>query len=282
MKTIIVIIILSIALLTGCSKDTPIKDTTIASQNSIETNSNTNSSLLDNIDTTNSPFEKGYYDYQGSINNNILIQMSIYPLAKDIVGTYFYEKQRKEIKLQGKAGSNKMVLYEYDDTGKNTGVFQGTMNTVDKISGTWTSADNKKSYDFTLSLKSSLPGAEYGKRYSVAVNTKSDQDVEDFVNKIQSYVVSNDKAQLAEQVSYPIETKINGKSIKIQNKNDFIMNYDQIFSPDFKQVISNAYTKYLFANWQGIMFGEGLNNIWINEVTPSGSNAKLMIVAINN
>ena len=38
------------------------------------------------------------------------------------------------------------------------------MNTVDKIEGTWVSADNKRSYPFTLSLKSIMNGAEYGKK----------------------------------------------------------------------------------------------------------------------
>lgn len=30
--------------------------------------------------------------------------MSIYPLEKDIVGTYYYEKHENEMKLKGKAG----------------------------------------------------------------------------------------------------------------------------------------------------------------------------------
>ena len=47
-------------------------------------------------------------------------------------------------------------------------------------------------------------------------------------------------------------------------------------------MISEASTKYLFANWKGIMFGANLNNIWINEVTSAGDNPKLMITAINN
>jgi len=279
-KKIVGIIIALTIILAGCSSP-PQSQPQNTPQNNVGTNSNTNSSLLDNIDTTKSQFEKGYYDYQGSINENIPIQMSIYKLGKEIIGTYFYDKQRKEIKLEGKAGAKNIVLYEYDETGKNTGVFQGTMNTVDKIEGTWTSADSPKNYPFILLLKSNLTGVEYGKRYAVAV-TKSDQDVENFINQIKSYVVSDNNKMLAELVTYPINAKINDKVAKIQNKDDFIKNYDQIFYPDYKQVISNAYTKYLFANWQGIMFGEGSYNIWINEMTPNGSKPKLMITAINN
>ena len=76
---------------------------------SASNSNNTHSSLLKDIETSNSKFEKGYYDYQGTINNNIPVQMSIYPLGNDIVGSYFYEKQRKEIELKGKAGGNIMI-----------------------------------------------------------------------------------------------------------------------------------------------------------------------------
>jgi len=239
-----------------------------------------NSNLLESIDTTKSQFEKGYYDYKGTINNNIPIQMSIYPLEKDIVGTYYYEQHGNEIRLQGKSGEKNIVLYEYDEMGKNTGIFQGTMLSVDKIEGTWISSDNKMRYPFVLSLVSSIPGVEYGKRYSKVVDNKSDQDVGNFVSKIQNYIVNNNKVQLAEEIRYPINVKINGNVIKIQDKDDLIKNYDQIFRVDYKQVISNLPTKYLFVNFQGIMFGDG--EIWINDVIDPGSNSKLMVIAINN
>lgn len=251
-------------------------------QSAKDTNSKAYSSLLKNMDITKSLFEKGYYDYEGTINNNSKIQMSIYKQDKEIVGTYFYEKQRKEIKLRGKSDEKDIILYEYDVAGKNTGIFIGTMKTVDKIEGKWVSADNKTSYPFTLRLKSNIVADVYGKRYAVALNTKSDKDVEEFVDKIQSYVVNGDKQRLVEQIKYPIDAKVNGKVVKIQDKDYFIKNYDQIFYPNYKIAISNSFTKYLFVNYQGIMFGQDEFNIWINEVTPTDGIPKLMITAINN
>ncbi|MHB8072658.1 hypothetical protein [Desulfosporosinus fructosivorans] len=292
MKEVIAIIMtLTIVLLSGCSSvkkseennnqqvQSQLENT---SQNSATTQDNTDPSLLENIDTTKSPFRKGYYDYQGNINNTIPIKMSIYQLDKDVVGTYFYEKQREEIKLKGKAGEKDIILFEYNGTGVNTGVFQGKLVTVDKIEGTWVNPVSKQSYPFTLSLQSNLPEVEYGKRYSVALNTKNDQDVENFAGRIQGYLVNENKEQLAEQVVYPITVKIDDKVTKIQNNADFVKNYDQIFYPKYRQVITNAYTKYLFANWQGIMLGEGIHNIWINEVKRTDSDSRLMINAINN
>lgn len=235
-----------------------------------------------NLDMSKSKFEKGYYDYQGTINNNLLIQMSIYPLPDEIVGSYFYEKQGKEIKLKGKADEKDIILYEYDESGKNTGIFKGTIDTVDKIEGNWISGDGKISYPFSLSLKSILPGSEYGKRYAVAVGKISDEDVEKFASKIQSYIINNNKEKLAGEISYPINVKINDKTIKIQNKAEFIKNYDLIFNSKYKQAMTNAFTKYMFANYKGVMFGEGQYNMWINEITSNNGTSKLMITAINN
>jgi uncharacterized protein YcfL len=298
LKKLISITIALIITLTGCSSakkdvtnitkpavnDTSIKNDPISNTKPSQSEgvAENNKDALQNIDTTKSQYESGYYDYQGTINNKLPIHMSIYQSGKNMVGTYFYDNQRKEIKLVGKAGEKNIILYEYDAAGRNTGIFQGTLSTVDKIEGTWVSADSKNSYPFTLSLKSIITGAEYGKRYQAALNIKSDKDVENFVSKIQKLVVNGDKEELAAQIKYPINAKINGKSTKIQNKDEFIKNYAQVINPNYKKVISNAYIKYMFVNWQGIMFGEGLYNMWINEQIPTGSASKLMITAINN
>lgn len=236
--------------------------------------------LYKNLDTSKSQFKKGYYDYKGSINQNLLIQMSLYQLDKDILGTYFYEKERKELKLKGKTDGKNIILYEYDDTDKNTGIFQGTMTTVDKIEGSWFSPDGKTQYPFSLSLISNLPGVEYGKRYGIAIPSKSDAEIEKFVTEVQGYMADNDKEKLAQVINYPIKVKIKGQSVSITNKDELIKNYDDIFTPEYKDSIIKAYPKNLFGNYQGVMvmLPGGLFNLWINV----DSNSNLKIIAINN
>ena len=282
MKKFIGLLVTLALILTACSTDSEsakpentqstVTPTTLTVPVSTE-----NIDLLKNIDITKSPFEKGYYDYKGTINNNLQIQMSIYQLKSEVVGTYFYDSQRIELRLQGKAGEDNILLYEYDESGNNTGLFKGTFKTVDKIEGTWTSADGSKNYPFVLRLSTSLPNAEYGKRYGITLSTKIDDDVNKFVDQLKDYIINGERENIAELISYPIKVNIYGHPTKIKSEEEFVKNYDRIFNSSFKDAIKNAYTRYLFANWQGIMFGESSYNIWINEI-----DSKLKIIGINN
>lgn len=53
-------------------------------------------------------------------------------------------------------------------------------------------------------------------------------------------------------------------------------NYDDIINDEFKEKITNSYTKYLFSNYMGIMLRDG--EIWFENLNDNG----LRIYAINN
>lgn len=251
----------------------------IQDSKNIDTDSGVNKS---NSEDNKKILDKGYHDYEGNINDNLKIMMSLYPSGNEIIGSYFYDKERKEIQLKGKLDGNNIVLSEYDENGKNTGIFQGKMDANEKVEGTWISADGKRKYPFTLTLESIINGAQYGKRYAVAISdNKTDQDVEKFLNDIQSYVKNDNKEQLAELIAYPVKVKVDNEYINIENKDDFKKNYSKIFDPKYKEVISTAYTKYLFVNYQGIMFGGNTQNMWINDVATDGGSSRLLITALN-
>lgn len=299
MKRIFIIAIALMISLTGCSNNKNNIDSTnkqatnentvenkqdeTKSQDNEDTCINANSSKAKSGDNAKIKLDKGYHDYEGSINNKLKIKMSLYSTENEIVGSYFYESERKEIQLKGKLEGNNIVLSEYDESGKNTGTFQGTMDTNEKVEGTWTNPDGKKSYPFTLTLTSIINGGSYGKRYAIALSdNRTDQDVESFVSTIQSYIKNNNKEQLAELVAYPISVKIEDKFTNIKNKDEFIKKYDKIFYTKYKEAMSTAYTKYLFVNYKGIMFGSGVQNMWINDVTTDNGSSKLLITAIIN
>jgi hypothetical protein len=285
MKKVLSAILALAVVLTGCSFKNNSKSLTYQKVEAVSTSqiqpAKNETTKTNSTSEVQSPFEKGYYDYQGTIGNNMAIQATVYPLGQEIVGSYYYESQKKEMKLKGKAGDSDLALYEYDASGKNTGIFKGTVKSVDKIEGTWISPDNKFSYPFSLTLKSIIPGAEYGKRYEVAVGSISDQEVENYASKIQSYIINDNKEQLSSEINYPIKVKINDKLTTIQDKESFIKNYNLIFHARYKQDMINASNKYMFAKVSGIMFGTGPYNLWINAVIKNNS-SKLMVVAINN
>jgi hypothetical protein len=289
------IFILLVVILSGCKnqqnatnsqkskKTLPVSQQVTRDQTNIGLVQNSNSSIPDiykNLDTSKSLFEQGCYDYQGNINQNIGILMSIYKVGNQILGSYIYESQNKEISLKGKSGDKNIILYEYDKNGNNTGIFEGSMTSVDKITGQWT--DGKKTFPFTLVIKDNITGAEYGKRYSSVVTKVSDKDVGDFANRIKDYISNNDKENVANLVDYPVTLKVNGVTNTITSKDDFIKNYEAIFTDNYKETIKGSFTEYMFVNDQGIMLGDSTYNMWINEEKDKNNNIQLMITAINN
>lgn len=225
--------------------------------------------------------DKGYHDYEGTIGTDLKIQMSIYPDGERIVGSYFYEKYRQEIELKGTIQGNSIVLYEYAG-GAATGVFEGKMSTVDAIEGTWRNLKNGKQHALRLRLRSIISGEEYGHRYRLP-GWENDEDLERFVRELQGYVINGQKEKVASLILYPISVWIDGARLKVTDSGQFIKYYDKVFNPSFKRTISNAFTKYLFVNWQGVMFGGNEQNIWLSYVREfDGGNWRPMIIGINN
>lgn len=220
--------------------------------------------------------DKGYYDYQGMINHQLKIRMSLYLTGQEITGSYFYEKHRKEIKLKGTLVANKVVLQEYDKNGRKTGIFEGYLQSIDSIDGYWSTPGGGRNYPFHLGLISSAIGAAYEKRYQDA-GAENDAVVETFAANLQCYLANNQKQKIAALLHYPTEVKVNGKPITLKTPEQFLAHYHEVFYPEFKTALVNAFTKYLFSNYQGIMFGGDTKNIWIG-CSPEGC----FILKINN
>lgn len=123
---------------------------------------NKDSDEFKSINLSKSLFQKGYYDYEGTINNTLKIKMSLYKLSGEIVGTYSYESGEEEVKLKGKSDNKKIMLFQYNESGEIVAVFQGDMVSIDKIQGVWSNGKNK--LPFILSLVNTTLDVEYGQR----------------------------------------------------------------------------------------------------------------------
>ena len=105
----------------------------------------------------------------------------------------------------------------------------------------------------------------------VSAQNETDETAE-FMQKVKNAIAENDKEWLANHIRYPLNTTLNGEEkITVENKQQLIDNFEQIFYPAYKEQIEKHSLSDLFSNWQGTMLGNG--EIWIDEN---------IIIAINN
>jgi len=93
--------------------------------------------------------------FKGSIGNTLDLQMKLLREGDRLTGSYFYQKVGAKIDLRGsidKAGN--VTLEEFDASGKQTGVFQGTWKTAETgvvaIEGNWKAPNSSKQTAFFL------------------------------------------------------------------------------------------------------------------------------------
>ena len=86
-----------------------------------------------------------------------------------------------------------------------------------------------------------------------------------FLKQTQQWVMSNDKAQLALAVKYPINT--------IKNKEEMMAAYDQVFTKDVKLSFAMINFNQIFRNSKGVMIADG--RAWI---TQDGSSFKIFAI----
>ncbi|MCX8999731.1 hypothetical protein NOF55_21735 [Rhizobiaceae bacterium BDR2-2] len=98
-----------------------------------------------------------------------------------------------------------------------------------------------------------------------------------FFEQLQKAVASDDKAAVAAMVDYPFQARINGKAVTLRDAAHFVADYDKIVTSKVKQAIAAQTYATLFANWQGVMIGDG--ELWFSGV---GDGNMIKIIAIND
>jgi len=98
-----------------------------------------------------------------------------------------------------------------------------------------------------------------------------------FFETLQKAMAAGDKAAVAALVDYPFQARIGGKAVKLRDAAHFIADYDKIVTPKVKQAVAGQAYSDLFANWQGVMIGDG--EVWFSGV---GADNVIKITAIND
>jgi hypothetical protein len=95
--------------------------------------------------------------FEGNINNDYPIIMTLNKSGNELYGTYLYKKVGQSIKISGKVDANaNFTLDEFDNNGNQTGMFVGTNLNENNISGNWSKPDKSKIMPFTLTATNSL------------------------------------------------------------------------------------------------------------------------------
>ena len=89
-----------------------------------------------------------------------------------------------------------------------------------------------------------------------------------FLKQVQLLVLNNDKERLAQLIRYPL-------SRSIKTEEDFIKNYDRIFSKDAKLSIAKLNFSQVFRNGKGAMSEDG--KVWFSQVGK-----EFKIIAVNS
>lgn len=85
-----------------------------------------------------------------------------------------------------------------------------------------------------------------------------------FFEKLKKAVAENDKKAVAAMVEYPFKARIDDRAVTIRDAAHFVEDYDKVFTPKVRKAVSSQTYPNLFANWQGVMIGDG--EIWFGGI----------------
>lgn len=230
-------------------------------------------STPDNSDSTISStciIDKWHNIFFGTIGTEEIC-MDIYQDGNEITAFCVYKDSGNEIKLIGSLDGLKISLK--DDT---QDTLTGSITSADEIGrfqGTFTQSNGNKlpvALDMSYACGDSLDNF-------YELMDSNNQEVDTFVSELKNNIISTNKQAVAELIYYPINVFVGEKVTTINSSQEFIENYNEIMNKDFVNKLSTAYTKLLFHNYQGAMFGGDFGNIWIQNMGDA-----LMIIGINN
>lgn len=215
-------------------------------------------------------FGPGLLDYQGTLGSVRIGLTLVIDNDPAPHGSYFYFKHLQDIPLKGSFEHEGFELQEYNSLGKIAGTLhlklstEGiskiekplTLGNTSTLAGTWTSADGARTLPVLLKQMGWMSGTEANRYGDFGSNSAVEQNVRKFYDAVQH----GNRQVAADAVDYPV--RVNSLRLRIANKQQFLANYNRIFTSGYVHCLAGYPPHNLFANTQGIMLGRG--ELWFN------------------
>ena len=217
--------------------------------------------------------DKWHNVFEGTIGKQ-KIYMDIFRDGNNLTAYYIDNDSNNEHMYSGSINEYTMTLSSSDTHETMTGNLKD-LYASNIITGEMT-LNSGKIVPVNLNIDHANAGPALKDRYGDRFNS---QEVESFVSRLKSAILSSDKQAVSNMIQYPITVYQNNREkAKINNAQQFVKYYSDIINKNLYDCISTAYTKFMFSNYNGVMFGSGNYNVWIQE----SQNGKLSIIGINN
>lgn len=196
--------------------------------------------------------------FEGSLGDES-VRMMICRNGKDITA-YYVTKQNEEEHIL--TGSYNNITKKFKLADKNGFVMMQGKTYKDTQNELIVLVDYGEKEDFYLVPTHIFDGYDRNNLYAFfGYNT---QKVEKFTDYVVKLIDENNSQELAQLISYPLRVYKNNDTLVINNSQEFLNNYDEIITKDYKETIVQEFRRYLFANYMGIYFGiqKDLKNFW--------------------
>ncbi len=99
-------------------------------------------------------------------------------------------------------------------------------------------------------------------------------------DKLKTAVASGDKEAVADLVLSPLRVKGKNSALKITTREEFLKQYDTLFTEPIKKALANQSKDNLSVNYQGVMVGNG--ELWLGDILLRRDSVSLRLITILN
>jgi hypothetical protein len=195
--------------------------------------------------------------FDGTIGD-IPARMMIYRDGSRLTAYYIFKNDNTEYSLTG--SYNRITRHFKLSNNDKTILLNGSIhpnaesNDYYILTGSYYSSEADTERSFDLIPAWGLDGEDKDSIYQyLGYDTAQ---VEAFTDHVIELVRADDREALSQLMSYPLSVVVEGEQMLLNNEQEFLAQYDDIMTADFRSSLTNSFTRYLWGNYNGIQLGD--------------------------